>query len=582
MKKNHLLYMWRKKYERTSVKNKILISVFLVVMIVVISSASFFFFQFTQVIQQNSQRQFSEFCTQAVLNLNSMFSSVEDNGKYILNSAELLRVFQHLNQDVYTLSQEIDDFFSVSQVSGRYNVNQSVKAVRYYFDTDAIYTREKSAFFSLEKITGAAWYPRMQIAKGAPFWVYDEATDRISCFQAVYRNVQTGAVLGVLEQEVDKEHVLKILNSVSGFSLDKTLLIDNKGMAAYGIGEEDAGQMQHFMAGQSIMETTETYIAEGYIYAACRLENQFILAGQLPKSYMRSQLSAPVFEILCFCGIALGIAALLANLISNSLSGRIQRIIAQVNHVKIESQDYLTVKYDDEITEIELTINQFLQTIRSSIAENSRMEQQKREAEFRVLQEQINPHFLYNCLDSINWMALNRGERKIAEMSQLLGVFFRMSLSRGGSVVPLAKEIEHLNIYIGIMRLRFAHTLRVFYEIPPELKKMPVPKTLLQPLVENAILHGISTQDTSESHIWISAERTNGGVIISVEDDGVGMTEKTMMRVQKNIHAQQQPKSCYGLWNMNKRLILQFGKEAQLQIESREQRGTKVFFSIPE
>lgn len=581
MKKIRLYHRLRKKYERASVRNKILVSVFFVVMTVVIGSASFFFFRYMQVIQRDSRRQFSEFCTQASINLNSMFSSVEDNGKYILNSTELLRVFQNLSQEEYSLSDEIDDYFSISDVTARYNMNKAVRHIRYYLNTEAIYTREKTSFFPLESISKSSWYARMLIAKGAPFWVYMPEEDRLSCFQAVYANIQTGEILGVLEQELERESVLKILNSVSSFSLDTTMLMDTMGQAAYSAGEGGEAIPADYIDRVSDGEKIETFLEEGGTYAVCRLDNQFILAGRLPNAYLKSQMNTPIVEIFVFCVIGLLIAALLAGVISKSLSGRIRRIIEKVGRIKIDSEDLLSVQYDDEITEIEFMINRFLETIRSSIAENNRIQQQKKEADFRVLQEQINPHFLYNCLDSINWMALAQGDRRIARMSQLLGKFFRLSLSKGNQLIPFADELEHVKIYVSIMQMRFEDSVSVHYEIEEQTLAFPILKILLQPLVENSILHGINRKPSQSGQIWISARMCSGDLAVSVRDDGAGMPEKTLGQIRETLKSPHAPSRCFGLWNMNQRILLYYGKEHGLMIESREAVGTTVSFSIP-
>lgn len=580
-KRIQLIHRLQKKYERTSVRNKILIAVFLVVMTVVVGSAGFFFTRYTKVIEEDSRRQFSEFCVQAAVSLNYMCSSVEDNGKYILNSTELLRVFQHLSQENYTLSQELDDFFSISQVTVRYNVSRAVKSIRYYFNTDAIYTRERESIFPLDKISKEPWYERMLIAKGAPFWVYLPESGRVSCFQAVYQNIQTGELLGVLEQELDKESVLQIMNSVSSFSMDQTVLLDHQGEMAYYVGSGSENVPVEYSGPLPSGEKMELYSGRDEIYAGCRLNNQFILLGRLPNSHIKDQMGTPVAEMLAFCLVAMIIAAMLAGIISNSLSGRIQRIVEKVGRIKIDSKEYLPVKYDDEITKIELMFNRFLKTIRTYIAENNQVQQQKKEADFRVLQEQINPHFLYNCLDSINWMALDRGERQIAQMSQLLGRFFRLSLSKGSQIIPFADELEHVKIYLSIMQVRFENAISVHYEVDPSSYSLPILKILLQPLVENAILHGINGQSSQTGTIWITAKTSAAALSVSVRDDGVGIPREALQTIQSILDSSEAPQRCFALWNMNQRLMLHYGKEHRLTVESREFAGTTVSFEIP-
>ncbi len=581
MSRGSLFSRWKAKYEHSSIRAKTLLSVFLGSVLLVIGSAGFFFFRYTGMIQESSQRQFSELCTQAGVSLNYMFSSVESNGVYILNSSELLQIFRHLQQSDYTLSQEIDDYFAVSRVTSRYHTNKATKAVRYYFNTDAIYTREQNFIFPLSRIAEKDWYERMLLAKGAPFWVYLPEEDRLSCFQAEYKNVQTGELLGVLEQELDREEVLRLLSSVSSFSTGCTVLTDRSGNLVYSVGEKPREFLERYPVWELAEEKTAIYSGEGERYAANRLDNFFVLAGSIPSPYLDGQMNAPVIETLLFGIIALLIAAWMARLISKSLSGRISRIVEGVSRIRLDSEDYLPVRYDDEITKIEETINRFLETIRNSLRENERIYSQKKQADFRILQEQINPHFLYNCLDSINWMALRSREYQIARMAQLLGRFFRMSLSRGNQLVSVEDELEHIRAYLDIMQIRFENWIQVEYNVESDAAKCFMLKLLLQPLVENAILHGFNGQKQETKilriHICIAEERLQ----VTVEDNGAGMSSEQLEKIRNILKSEETPRESFGLWNTNQRLVLYYGKEAGLRLNSAPKEGTRVEFSFP-
>lgn len=570
----------KKRYESARIKTKIMLSLFLSVAVVLVGTTGFFFVRYTEIIEESAQRQYYEFFTQASIQLNNVFASVEENGKYILNTSELLRVFQHLHQEEYTLSDQIDDFFSMSRVSGRYNLDASVKSLRFYMNADALYIRDRNEFFPFSELESQPWYERMLIAGNSPFWIYWEEKGRISCFQTVYKNVQTGEVLGVLEQELDLKELQEILQNICEFSLDSSLLVDSQGIISCKAGEKEEGDILHFAQDVSSGDELVASHTGQAVYAAKRLDNQFILAGRLSNTYIENKMSAPVLEMLLFFFVSMAISGILANFISRGLSERIRNISTRVTHIDVNSDGQLPVESNDEITEIELAINKFVKTIREYIEENDRVQRQKKEADFRVLQEQINPHFIYNSLDSINWMARQRGEGQIARMAQLLGKFFRISLSRGNQLIPFSEELEHVKTYVSIMQIRFDGSITIHYEIDPQALSLPILKILLQPLVENAILHGISELEERQGTIWITAERQDG-LFVSVKDDGVGISQVKLEQLREILRSQEPPESCFGLWNINQRIMLYYGKKTILQIASTPSQGTEVTFHLP-
>ena len=571
----------KRKYESARIKTKIMLSVFLSVTLVLAGSTGFFFARYTKTIEENAQRQYFEFFSQAVIQLDNIFASVEENGKYILNTSELLQVFRHLQMENYSLSNQIDDYFSMSRISGQYNLDASVKSLRFYMNTDALYIRDRNEFFPLSELESQEWYQRMLIAGNSPFWVYWKDQDQISCFQAVYKNVQTGEVLGVLEQEINQEEIKRILTNISEFSLGNSLLIDNTGAICCDIGEEDTEDLLKFTQEVSAEQEPSARQIGNAFWATQQLNNQFYLSGSLSNTYIERKMSAPILEMLLFFFFSMAISAVLAKVISRNLSERIQNISTRVSQIDVGSDEQLPVEYDDEITGIELTLNKFLKTIREYIQEISRVEQQKKEADFRVLQEQINPHFVYNSLDSINWLAQERGEEQIARMAQLLGKFFRISLSRGSQLIPFSQELEHVKTYLAIMQIRFDGSISAFYEIDPAVLSLPILKILLQPLVENAILHGISGLETRQGSIWITAKRKDG-LNISVRDDGVGIPPEILEEINRILLSPEPPDKCFGLWNINQRMMLYYGKRTMLKITSGTDTGTEVSFTVPD
>lgn len=208
----------------------------------------------------------------------------------------------------------------------------------------------------------------------------------------------------------------------------------------------------------------------------------------------------------------------------------------------------------------------------------------KKEADIRALQAQINPHFLYNTLSSIHWIALMDDEKRIADMVQALSDFLRISLNKGKDYYPVHQELAHIQNYAQIQSIRFPDQFEVDFIIDAELNDKVMLKLLLQPLVENAMLHGIQKKQ-EKGTITIYLEKKEGLMCFLILDDGIGMTVEQLDQVKNNllstVDIPLEGLGGYGLRNVNERLILHYGLESQLNIQSRVNQGTRISFSIP-
>ncbi|MFC5449189.1 cache domain-containing sensor histidine kinase [Paenibacillus aestuarii] len=239
----------------------------------------------------------------------------------------------------------------------------------------------------------------------------------------------------------------------------------------------------------------------------------------------------------------------------------------------------------DEIGQLVGSYNQLGEHIKKLKDRLIKMESRKKEADIRALQSQINPHFLYNTLSSIHWIALISNENRIAEMVGALSDFFRFSLNKGNDYCPVRQEIMHVKNYSVIQAIRFPNRFDLEFDIDHRIEDLPMLKLLLQPLVENAMIHGMQSKKRKGT-IYVSAVKEDRGIRFSVMDNGVGMPQPAL---DKLIATMQQPMDqetsvpfgSYGLRNVNERLQLHYGPSAELTIESQEEMGTQVSFIIP-
>lgn len=269
------------------------------------------------------------------------------------------------------------------------------------------------------------------------------------------------------------------------------------------------------------------------------------------------------WEMLGLIIVIIIVGTLLSRLISNRIYQPLRQLSIMIHQVG-RGERKLTETF--EIGEIGEIGEQFKEMVNNNLElrENLLVSQVKeREAELLLLQAQINPHFLYNTLDSIYCKAIIEEEDQIAEMVENLSRMFRLSLSKGNKIVPVSDEIAHITSYMNIQNHRFNHRFLLDLDIPEELTDMPMLKFVLQPFVENAMYHGLEPK-VGIGHIRVSATIRESYLIFEVEDDGVGMKDVSLAY------------KGYGIRNVRERIKLYYGDDGDVSFESYEGVGTKV------
>ncbi len=205
-----------------------------------------------------------------------------------------------------------------------------------------------------------------------------------------------------------------------------------------------------------------------------------------------------------------------------------------------------------------------------------------RKAEFELLQSQINPHFLYNTLDAIVWLAEAGEQKKVVSMVGSLSDFFRISLNQGQDILDVREELQHVRSYLEIQQMRYQDILQYEICVPEELYSSRIPKITLQPLVENALYHGIKNK-RGKGMIRIDGEMEDSDCILRITDNGRGMTPERLGQVREGIRNRNACETeIYGLYNVNERIRLNFGEKYGITITSTYGEGTCVTVRLPE
>ncbi len=236
----------------------------------------------------------------------------------------------------------------------------------------------------------------------------------------------------------------------------------------------------------------------------------------------------------------------------------------------------------EELKSLTASLNIMAGKLSDLIEENKREQENLKKSELKALQAQIAPHFLYNTLDAIVWLAEARRTAEVIQITQALSDFFRISLSQGRDWIPLSQEVRHLQGYLTIQKIRYRDILDYSIDIPEELHDLHILKLVIQPLVENAIYHGIKHR-RGKGHVEITGRREEALLHFKVRDDGAGMPAARLNEIRECLSQgipMEKENLGYGLYNVNKRLQLYYSPPRGLFVESGPQ-GTSVSFSVP-
>lgn len=280
-------------------------------------------------------------------------------------------------------------------------------------------------------------------------------------------------------------------------------------------------------------------------------------------------------------GSMIAVIVLMSYLLSGYYVGRLKKLNVEMTGLEsgnLNANLPITTE-EDEIEKIYHNFNGMVQEVQRLMQEHYQLGKEVKMAEVRALQAQINPHFLYNTLDLINWISMDYGAEEIGTLTWNLARFYRLSLNHGKSLISIGEEVEHVEVYVNIENYHFDNAISLEVDVPEELKSYACLNIILQPFVENAIVHGIAEKPDIEScEIRICARREEQDIVFSVQDDGPGVDVKEMQKeTQQDIRTAQHG---YGVRNINFRLKLCFGeKYGVTYLES--EKGTHVEIKIP-
>ncbi len=286
--------------------------------------------------------------------------------------------------------------------------------------------------------------------------------------------------------------------------------------------------------------------------------------------------------IYCMTAVVLlVIAVLISSVVSRQITKPVQALrdsMEQVQQGHLEGNQ-VTVEGNNEISSLSNSFNLMSRRIESLVAQNRNEQEEKRKMELRALQSQINPHFLYNTLDSIIWMAESKKTEEVVIMTSAFARLMRQNIGNDDERISIGQEMTAIENYLTIQQMRYKDKLEYRLDVAADIRNERIIKLVLQPLVENAIYHGLKYKET-RGMLTVRGYRAVDDIFIEIADDGVGMDEETLSHIFET-HKVNYQSNGVGVYNVQKRLQLYYGPEYGLTYQSRTGEGTCVTVKIP-
>ncbi|MEH7096302.1 sensor histidine kinase [Neobacillus vireti] len=423
------------------------------------------------------------------------------------------------------------------------------------------------------EISKSAWYKKSVDAQGRPiFFSYNVLEGENTTFSSVKllrdpQNVFNPKQIGLLVVNIKKSMFSRVLNDDSNSVM---AVIDSSNHAVNNVFINSSTLNEELSQGKNTLSIFQNLEQKGYLISSYTNNTTGWTFANITKEKVLLKQSNKI-GIITACISA--IIAIIALLISYFLSGKVAQPWLQLKKMTVDWAKGLWGSGQNNESD---TIGVIGETFQRITVENKELNERlihsqlkEREAELRALQAQIKPHFLYNTLDSIYWMAILENNKDIAEIAIALSQSFKLSLNNGEDLIPISKELEHIHHYMTIQNLRYQNRFRYIEDVDSSLMEKPILKLLLQPFIENAIYHGLETK-VGEGNIKLIGRISEGWITFTIRDDGVGIDDL------------QKTESGYGIKNVRERLKLFYGEDSTLFISSKVDEGTCIEISFRE
>lgn len=589
----------RNKYYNLSLGSKLILS-YCVVTIIPMAIFIYILYSNISASEENKMEYSSnQSFEQAYSIINSRIRYVNNVVDFLFMDEQLQRIANTHSYDYFNDfgQQLIDSDRLMKQIMGL-EKREGIVKLKLYIDKRIVLSNENKTYFSIESIQDTIWYNIITANRNKTLWCPTEYFDYegksvnelIPVVRIIKDKNNLNKNMGILRLDISKNEIFNILVKSKVSPNTNTYIFNKKGeiiCSSKKQNETDINILQNLRDQETDRITDKDWSIENINNKDYRIKvksfegTDWRIYMMIPLTDVYASSKSIRYKLIVTIFCVMVIAYLMAFLISRTNTHRLKGFIKLMKSA--EKGDFnlkILPNYNDEIGYLSKHFNVMLTKISMLIDHEVKLGQKVQAAELKALHSQINPHFLYNTLDLINWFSLMGRDEELREVVVSLSRFYKLSLNKGEEFVSLENEIEHVKAYVDIQNKRFAEKISLVINLDEDIKQARVLKIILQPIVENAIMHGIMQKSPKEGTITITGKKIGNDLVIIVQDDGIGIGDERLKEIQ-------QPKfesvgSAYGIRNIKERISMLYGEQYGLTYESSIGVGTKVKITFPD
>lgn len=567
--------MIRKKGRIIPLKIKLIITFSIMVIISLLIQVGISYFFFYDVIENKTTEYFRQTITQANRRIDASLFSYEKMTRNIIANEEIQKDLRDLQQGTldlseasYRIKQELAQItLSEVNINSIQIIPKGNRTINYTF---------ASNYADYDAIKKMPWFDKVNDLTGQLLWLPSIESNKVMIgkiktfvFTAVRKinDLDTGQELGVLLLNIDEKHLRDVMNEVELGENGHVYLVGQDGVIISYKDENLIGEK---------LDLEQIDINKNMIITDISPESKWKIIGIVPNTEYTSEIERFSRTFFYLTIVAIGAIVIFAAAISASIVAPIKRIIFGMKEVQKGNLNIkITHKQNNELGVLADHFNQMTEELKFTIDKVYKQEISRRESELKMLQAQLNPHFLYNTLDTIYWMLIMKEEEEVGDLVVALAAILRYSISRGEEFVTIKKDTEQLINYLNIQKARFDEKLTFNIDIDESIKDYEIPKLLLQPLIENSISHGFKKMKV-KGNIEIVGYKKDEQIIFEVIDNGVGISKERIREILGGTVSKDEKHTGLGIMAVDSRIKLLYGEEYGIEIDSIPGERTKI------
>lgn len=588
------------KSELTFFKSLNLIQKFLLTycILILVPLTTLFGYTYTkmsQIIESNILNSTEQAFDQSIDFLTYRFYRIFDISNSLAIDENIVNILRNDPTD-YPLSDQIGHLSYLRLFLSAYEDDSDVANLSLYVNDNFIYSNDNKNIFSISSLNDSKVINIINTTNSRFVWGpssyfnnynFNNPSDYLSLFKTIKNPDNFSKDIGYLKLNFKKSLIEDIIDKINSVPNSISYIINSNGIIICSSNNsasskyiKNLNKIQDYAINNNFTPTS--YNSETiYIKSSLIDKTDWYLVTILPESSIIAEINTQRFYLFLIVIIFGGTSIILAFYFVNSINKRLSKVINGMRCVQSGDLNYyIENDINDELGELIDSYNYMIGKMSILIEEQYKLGKDVKNAELKALQSQINPHFLYNTLDMINWMSYKKMNNEISLAVKNLAKFYKLSLNKGKDLIAIKDEVQHASLYVNIQNMRYNNRISLRINIDEAINDYLIPKITLQPILENSINHGILGKGEDEGIISILGYSMNSDVILTIADDGIGIKEETLNSLLSNKLTSSNG-SGYGLRNIDKRIKLLYGKNYGLSFKSVYGGGTTVIIRIP-